>query len=171
MKKTFTPKNIGIMALFVSIGIILQYVESRILISPVPGGKLGLSNIVTIINIFIFGGGNAVIISILRAFLGTFLTGGVTALPYSIVGAFFATLTMCFVKKYLYPKVSMVGMSILGACAHNIAQLAVASIVFGSVYLFSYLPMLFVVALVSGTVTGVGAQIFGKRILSIGEKI
>lgn len=171
MKKRFTSKNIGIMALFASMGIVLQYAESKILIGPVPGGKLGLPNVITIINIFVFGSGNALTISLLRAFLGTVLTGGITALPYSLSGAFFSTTVMCVVKKYFYPKVSMVGMSVLGACVHNLSQIAVAAVVLGSGYIFSYLPMLLIVAIISGTATGAGAQIFGKRVLNIGEKI
>ncbi len=168
-KSRFTPKKIGIMALFVSVGIMLQYIESRILISPVPGGKLGLSNIVTIINVFMFGSGNSILISLMRAFLGTFITGGVSALPYSMAGAFLSALTLCFVKKAFYPRISMIGMSVLGACAHNLAQILMASIIIGSVHIFSYLPVLLTVAVISGTVTGYCAQVFGNRVFKSGE--
>ena len=75
-KRRYTPRDIGIMAVFVSLGIILQYVERFIMITPVPGGKLGLSNIVSILNIFLFGGQNALTVSLIRAFLGTVLTSG-----------------------------------------------------------------------------------------------
>ena len=56
MKNSYTPKKIGIMAMFVAIGLVLQYAESRFLVLSVPGGKLGLANVVSIINIFMFGG-------------------------------------------------------------------------------------------------------------------
>lgn len=165
MKKSMGySRKIIIMAMFVSIGIVLQYAESRILITPVPGGKLGLSNIVTITNIFMFGGKNAVLISVIRAFLGTLLSTGVSALPYSVLGALFSTLSMCLVKRYMFPKVSVIGMSVIGAAVHNVTQIIVSSTVFASVYIFSYLPMLLIVAVLSGVTTGYFAQILVKRI-------
>lgn len=168
---SYTPVKIGIMALFVSLGIILQYVESIIVITVVPGGKLGLCNIISIINIFMFGGKNAMVIALVRAFLGTFLTGGVTALPYSMAGALFSTLVMCLAKRYMYPKISMVGMSVIGASVHNLSQLYVAAVVLSSPYIFSYLPMLLLTAVASGVVTGIGAQVLGNRILKSGDMI
>ncbi len=167
-KKKYSAKNICIMAILTAVGIVLQYVENRILISPVPGGKLGLANIVTILNIFLFGGKNAMVISLLRAFLGSLLSGGVTALPYSLLGTFFSVLGMIFAKKYFYPKVSVVGMSVIGATLYNLAQILVASLIFYTVYMFSYLPQLLIVAAVSGAITGMGAKVLGDRILKDG---
>ena len=169
-RSSFSPKQIGIMAMFVSIGLILQYVESRILISPVPGGKLGLANVVSILNIFMFGSGNAMLVALLRAFLGALITGGVMAVPYSLAGTFFSMLVMCFLKKYFYPKVSMVGMSILAAAVHNLSQVCVAALILWSPYIFSYLPLLLTVSAISGTATGYAAQVFGNRILKYGDE-
>ncbi len=171
MKRRYTSKKLIIMSIFVAIGIVLQYVESRVLISPVPGGKLGLCNIVSVINIFMFGGANAIMIAVIRAFMGTFLTGGAMALPYSMAGAFFSTAAMAVIKKYTYPKVSMIGISIIGAVVHNIMQTCVASVMLTSGYIFSYLPFLLVVAVISGAITGYAAQVFGNRILKHGDKI
>lgn len=171
MKRKYTSKKLIIMSIFVAIGIILQYIESKVLISPVPGGKLGLCNIVSVINIFMFDGKNAIMISLIRAFLGTFLTGGAMALPYSMAGAFFSTMAMAVMKRYAYPKVSMIGISITGAAVHNIIQNCVAAVMLTSGYIFSYLPFLLVVATVSGAVTGYAAQVFGNRILKHGDKL
>ncbi len=155
------------MAMFVSVGLVLQYVESRIIITPVPGGKLGLANIVSIINIFVLGGKNAILISVLRSFLGTIISSGVSALPYSLFGTFFSTVSMCLLKKYIFPKVSVVGMSVVGASVHNVVQIIVASVTFSSLYIFSYLPFLLIISLISGTVTGYGAHIFMERIKTV----
>ena len=163
MKNKYSPRKIGIISMFVAIGLVLQYVENQILISPVPGGKLGLSNIVTIINIFMFGGINATFIAVLRATLGCLLFGGISAVPYSVSGAFFAVLSMWVAKKWLYPKISMVGISIIGAALHNISQIFVAVLMFSSWYVLSYLPGLLVIAVICGAATGYAAEIFANR--------
>ena len=165
MKYMSKNKKIGLMAIFIAMGLILQYVESRVLISPIPGGKLGLSNMVSIINIFMLGGKNALAISVLRSFLGSLLFGGVMTIPYSVLGACVSTFIMWAVVSKAFPKVSMVGISILGAVFHNLAQLIVAFFMYGSVYVFSYLPGLLIFALISGTVTGFGTDIFANRVL------
>ena len=66
---------------------IVQIAESMFDIFVVPGGKIGLANIATLLGIFIFGGANGTVIAFLRALLGCILYGGVPAMPYSISGA------------------------------------------------------------------------------------
>ena len=160
MNKT---KKISIMAIFVAIGLVFQYIESRFTPVNIPGGKLGLANMVSIINIFMFGGINATFIAVLRATLGCLLFGGISAVPYSVSGAFFAVLSMWVAKKWLYPKISMVGISIIGAALHNISQIFVAVLMFSSWYVLSYLPGLLVIAVICGAATGYAAEIFANR--------
>ncbi len=160
MNKT---KKIAIMAIFVAIGLVFQYVESYFAPVNIPGGKLGLANMVSIINIFMFGGVNATLIAVLRAMLGCLLFGGVSAIPYSVLGAFFAVLSMWGAKKWLYPKTSMIGISIIGAAVHNISQIIVAVLVFSSWYVLSYLPGLLIIAVICGAATGYLTEIFAKR--------
>ncbi len=160
MNKT---KKISIMAIFVAIGLVFQYIESRFAPVSIPGGKLGLANMVSIINIFMFGGMNATLIAVIRAMLGCLLFGGVSAIPYGVSGALFAVLSMCSAKKWLYPKISMVGISIIGAAVHNISQVFVAVLMFSSWYVLSYLPGLLIIAVVCGAATGYATEVFANR--------
>lgn len=169
MNSKYTSQKIGLMAVFIATGLVLQYVENQILVTPVPGGKLGLSNIVTIINIFVFGGRNSILIAALRSFLGSVMMGGVISAIYSVSGAVLSTVFMWLIKNYFYPRVSIVGISVAGAAVHNITQLLVAAVTYKSIYVFSYLPLLMIIALVSGTLTGYCASLFAKRILK--EKV
>lgn len=156
-------KKISIMAIFVAIGLVLQYVESRFTPVNIPGGKLGLANMVSIINIFMFGGVNATLIAVLRATLSCLLFSGVSAIPYSVSGAFFAVLSMWSAKKWLYPGISMVGISIIGAAVHNVSQILVAVLMFSSWYVMSYLPGLLIIAVVCGATTGYATEVFARR--------
>ncbi len=164
MNKFTDAKKITILSLFVAIGLVLQYVESKILITPVPGGKLGLCNIVSITNIFMFGGSNALAVAVVRSLLGSLLFGGIMTAPYSISGAVLSTVTMWLLKHFFYPKISIIGISISGALVHNISQIIVAFIFYKSIYVFSYLPMLLILALVSGVITGYTTYFFAKRL-------
>ena len=165
-KNKYGVREISIFAVFISIGLVLQYLESRITVTPVPGGKIGLANVVSIINIFMFGGGNALLIAGIRAFLGALVSGGVSAVPYSVAGAVFSVLAMWLCKNLFYPRLSMIGISMIGAVFHNIAQLCVAAAVFGTIYIFSYLPVMFVSGVIGGMATGYAAQLFGNRFLN-----
>lgn len=159
MKSVKTSKKLTLMALFTAAGLVLQIVESIIpVFISIPGGKLGLANIVSILNLSVFGGANALLIAVLRSFLGSMLYGGVMAVPYSVSGAVLSTLVMWFVKKYAGEHVSSVGIGVLGGVFHNTAQIFTASIIFGSGYIWSYLPVLIAVGTVSGAAVGYAAE-------------
>ncbi len=158
-------KKLTVMAMFTAIGLVLQVAESMLpIFVSVPGGKLGLANIVSIINISVFGGVNALMIAVLRAFLGSLLCGGAAAVPYSVSGAVLSTVVMWFAKKYAEGVFSNVGVGVLGAVAHNTAQVLVASVIFGSGYIWTYLPVLVIIGTVSGTAVGWAAEHTLRRI-------
>jgi len=166
MKKKFTVKDYILMGLLISLGMVLQFVDNLINFTGVPGGKLGLANIVSLANIFIFGGANALVISVIRAFLGSLVFSSIASVPYAVSGAFFSTVIMIFIKKYYYPKVSEIGISICGAVIHNYAQLIVAVIVFQNLRIFSYASVLTLVSLIAGFFTGVQVKYLNKRIFA-----
>jgi len=70
-------KKTVLLGLFVSQALILSIVESWIPIpSPVPGVKLGLANIITVITIIFFGFREAVSVVIARCVLSSIFGGG-----------------------------------------------------------------------------------------------
>ena len=76
--------------------------------------------------------------------------------------------TMSFFK---YSKrVSIYGVSVLGAAAHNIGQILVAVIWMGSGYVIGYLPYLLIVSVFTGMVTGaICAGVF--RVLAANRQV
>ncbi len=157
-------RRIVVIALLTCIGIVLQIVEGMFDIFLVPGGKIGLANISALICLFILDGKSSVLVAFLRSFLGCLLYGGVPAMPYSMGGAILSAVAMWGLKAAFYPKLSQIGISMLGAFVHNAMQIIVAVIIFKSVKLFSYLPVLVLIGTIGGIVTGVGAKIFCKKI-------
>ena len=163
MKIGYKAKDLIIMAFMVGLGIVLQLADNMLNFTGIPGGKLGLSNIVSLTNIFLFGGVNAVFIAAVRAVLSSLMFGGVSSLPYSLFGAVFSVTAMSIVKKYFYPDMSEVGISIIGAFFHNIVQVIVASIIFQSTALLSYSAPMALISVFAGFFTGVQVRTLNEK--------
>ena len=118
MNKT---RKLALCALMISLALALSYVERFIplqLLIPLPGIKLGLANIVTLIAIYLLGPVNALAIVVCRCFLGSLFGGGITALMFSLSGGILSLVVMSLARKL--PCFSIYGVSILGAAAHNV---------------------------------------------------
>lgn len=133
----------------------LSYTERFIplqMLVPLPGVKLGLANIVTLIALYLLGPKAAFAILIPRCIFGAVFGGGITGLAFSLVGGLLAMAVMCLARKI--PAFSVYGVSILGAAAHNVGQILAAMVLMNSVYIGAYLPYLLGVALFTGFATG-----------------
>ena len=150
----------ALMGMMLAFGIVLQIADGFISFG-VPGGKLGLANVITVINVFLFGGINAAVVSSLRAFLGCILSGAVSAVPYSVSGAAASAAAMALMKRCFYPKVSI---SVTGACVHNLAQIAVACVIFENTAIISYGTVLILIGIVSGIITGIVAKQLNEKL-------
>lgn len=119
-----------------------------------PGAKPGLSNVVTVSAYFLSGMWGAVYISVIKAFFA-FVTRGGIAFLLSFFGGIFSAFIMILLFKIRKCPFSVIGISIIGAISHNVAQLFVSIIVTKTVSLIYYLPVLLAFSLISGMVTGV----------------
>ena len=148
-------KRIVQSAVLISLALALSYAERFIPLQtliPLPGVKLGLANIVTLIALYLLGGKSAFVILVLRCLLGSVFGGGITGLLFSLTGGILSMSVMALCKKA--PFLSVYGVSILGAAAHNIGQILAAMVLMNSVYIGMYLSYLLVVALFTGFATG-----------------
>lgn len=151
MKKT---KVITQSAVLIALALALSYTERFIplqLVIPLPGVKLGLANIVTLVSLYLLGWKRTLPIVVIRCFLGA-LFGSLTGLAFSLTGGLIALAVMAACKKI--PVFSIYGVSILGAAAHNIGQILAAMGLMASVYVGAYLPYLLLIAICTGLATG-----------------
>ncbi|PKM89672.1 MAG: heptaprenyl diphosphate synthase [Firmicutes bacterium HGW-Firmicutes-12] len=127
---------------------------------PLPGVKLGLANIVTLLVIYLFGTKEGLAIAFLRVLFVSFLSGTFLSVGFflSLSGATVSALVMAALKKYI-PSLSIIGISIAGAVTHNIAQLLAASVLIQTGYIFFYLPVLLLASLPTGLSTGYMARL------------
>ena len=148
-------KRLTLCAVLIALALALSYTERFIplqMVVPLPGVKLGLANIVTLMALYLMGPKAAFAILIPRCIFGAVFGGGITGLAFSLTGGLLAMCVMALARKL--PIFSIYGVSILGAAAHNIGQILAAMVLMHSVYIGAYLPYLLIVALFTGFATG-----------------
>lgn len=123
---------------------------------PLPGLRLGLANLVTVYALCRLSGREAALILLSRCLLGALVGGNLTALAFSLTGGMLALGAMAAAVRVR--GLSLFGVSILGAAAHNAGQILAAMAVLGTWAPLTYLPPLLLCSLVTGAVTG-GASI------------
>ena len=151
----WTTKQLALCAVLAALALGLSTLESLFPISlliPLPGVKLGLANIVTVFALYELGALPALAILITRCVLGGLFAGNVSAMLFSLLGGLLAMAVMIALKHCR--RLSIYGVSIGGAAAHNIGQMAAAVITLGSTMVLGYLSFLLAVSLFTGVLTG-----------------
>lgn len=150
-------RTITFLGLLFAVAIVLSYIESLIpAIIPIPGIKIGLSNIATMYCLFYMGKGYAACLAALKSVF-VFMTRGAIASILSFSGGMISLLVMILVYRYF--KGSYLFTSILGGVFHNVGQIAAASILLSTIELFYYLPVLIITGIIVGYLTGKFLQI------------
>lgn len=154
--------------LLFAIALILSLVESMFPVIPVmvPGVKFGLSNIIVMYTIFFLGAKEAYLIAILKAMF-VFFTRGFIASTLSLSGGMLSITCMLFFFILLEEKISIIGISVVGAVSHNIGQFIVVSIIYVGISLWFYLPVL----LISGIITGLLTATLLKILLPVMKRL
>ena len=129
---------------------------------PVPGMKLGLANIVTVYAMFALGPGDTLMILLARIILGSLFAGGSTFF-YSLAGGLLCYLSMLFLRKILTVRQLWV-CGAIGAIFHNLGQMGVAVLIARTPQLVLYLPVLLIVGILAGALTGLAAQLLLARL-------
>ena len=122
-----TTKQLTLCAVLTALALAFSYLENFFPLSlaiPIPGIKLGLANIVTVFALYALGPAQALLILTGRCLLGAVFAGNMNALIFSLLGGFSAMLVMIGLSRFRH--LSIYGVSIGGAAAHNCGQVAAA---------------------------------------------
>ena len=148
-------KKDAIIIILICNAILISLLEMIIPIPvPIPGVKLGLANIITIIAIAFLDFKDVLLIVFLRCLVVAVLSKGITVLPFSLTGGLLSAIAMWLLYKKAWRLFSIKGISVVGAIVHNTAQLLVASVILGETVIFYYIPVLLISAVVTGLITG-----------------
>jgi heptaprenyl diphosphate synthase len=158
-------RRLALYALMIALALALSFLE-RLLptaaLIPIPGFKLGFSNIVTLYALYAFGPAAALLILVIRCTLGAVFAGSVSALAFSLCGGLLAFGLMVLLRR-LRP-LSILGVSMGGAAAHSVGQVLAAMALLGSTAPVYYLPPLLPLSLVAGLLTGGIAAVLLRRV-------
>jgi len=178
LEKTKETDNTYKIAFLVAISCVLQISES-LMPHPIPGLRLGLANVITLIALVTMGWRCALEVTILRTILSSFIMGTFMSPTFilSFSGGIVSTLVMGlfywlsrFHRRY---RLSIVGISVVGALSHNIVQIYLAYLILikhpGVFVLF---PWLTIGAVFMGWVTGLAAGKVCRRLKELqGQEI
>ena len=150
-----TTKQLTLCGILTTLALALSVAENQIPLSlaiPIPGIKLGLANIVTVFALYVLDPAQAVLILLARCLLGAVFAGNMNALLFSLMGGFASMGVMILLSRLR--GLSVYGVSIGGAAAHNCGQIAAAVVSLGNTAPLYYLPILLGVSLFTGALTG-----------------
>ena len=135
-------------------------------IIPVPGVKLGLSNVITLICIYIIGTKKAFAVLIIRIFLSSLLFGQPVSLVFSLFGGVLSFAVMALLKRF-FDKSNIWAISVFGAFSHNFGQIIAAVLITSELSVAYYFLFLVISSVVTGVFTGICAQTAIKKLEKI----
>lgn len=156
------------LAMLLSISIILSIFESFIpIFSFIPGLKIGLANVIILFIIYTYSFKDALFVSILRVVIIGILKTGLFSVTFffSLSGALLSILFMFIFKKIT--KLSIVGISVIGAISHSIGQIIIAILFLNNIDLIYYTPYLLVLSIPMGIIVG----LISKQVLNEYENL
>lgn len=168
------PKKLTLCGMLTALAIVLSLAERLFpldAIVPVPGVKLGLANVVTLFALTRLSVRDAVAILLCRVALSSLLMGSVTAFLFSLFGGLLALAVMGLLLRAEGKFCSVLGVSVAGAAAHNIGQIIAAVIWMKTGAVMAYLPLLLVMSVPLGLVTGLTAAIVLSHLQKIDFRV
>ena len=144
--------------MLITIALILSYIETLLPVIPIPGAKMGLSNIITLLALMSYGFPTALVILVIRSFISSILFTSLFSFVYSMAGGLLSLTVMFILIKSFKEKLSLMSVSIVGAITHNLGQLVVAMFILETEKVLTFLPWLIIIAIPAGIIVGLSVK-------------
>ncbi len=149
--------------------LMLSYVEAVFPLTaviPLPGAKCGLANLSVMLAYHRHSLADAAAVSFARVLLSAMLFGSVSSLAFSLSGAVLSLAVLGLYRAVFARFMSFIGLSVLSAAAHNLGQILCAVVWMHTLSVLSYLPVLLLLSVIFGTVSGVLMNLAVRRVPS-----
>jgi heptaprenyl diphosphate synthase len=152
-------KKLVFIALLVAQALVLHVIEGMLPINfGIPGAKLGLANIITLTALYFFSFKEVLSIVVLKTIMTMLVGGSVSGFLYSLSGGLLSLVAMYIMYRFGRPRVSIIGISVMGAVFHNLGQLLMAAFIIQNIKIVFYLPLLIVSAVGTGIFVGLASK-------------
>ena len=156
-------RKLTLLSLLCAIALTIFMVEAQIPpLTPIPGIKMGLANIITVFTVFAIGSKEAAAVLFVRVFLGAVFAGNFSTIFYSGAGGVCA-IGITILSRRILTRQQLWIAGVLGAIAHSLGQMAMAVAITQTMGLIAYLPVMLIASIFSGTFTGLCAQYLVNR--------
>jgi len=144
-------------AVFVALALVMYFLEASIppILVFAPGSKLGLSNLVLLCALILLGVVDAFVVAIVKVILSSILGGNPVNVLYAMPSSLLALFAMTLLYQCVFPKVSLMCISFVGAVVFNFVQLLVASLIVENIYIITMLPLMLLASVVAGLFVGI----------------
>ena len=149
----FTARRVAMLSVLCAMGLITFMIESLFPPLFLPGAKMGLSNIFSMLTVFLLGVPDAIVLVVVRTVLGS-MYSNMSALIYSLTAGLVSVLATSAMVEFLYPKISVIAVSVVAAVLHNLTQNVVFCLVSNTPEMFAYMPWLALLGVVAGIIVG-----------------
>lgn len=151
-------KKLTTLSLYTALSLAIYAAESMLPpLLPLPGMKLGLANIITLIVLRHASLKDTALMLLTRILLSSLLFGQFISLAYSLAGGMFSMLTMALLTRLFQKKYTFLT-GAAGGLTHNLGQLLIAYLLTATPGVFSYFPFLTLCGILTGLFTGFAAS-------------
>ena len=134
--------------LLIALAMVLSFVETMIPIPiPVPGIKLGLANLVTVVGLYLIGIPGTIAVTLIRIVLVGLSFGNPYSMIYGLSGSFLSLLVMAVLKE-----------------TGKLSQITFAAVIVQTPGVFYFLPFLLAAGCIAGTLIGIVGGIITERL-------
>ena len=120
-----------------------------------------MQDFAVIMVMYAVGNKEAFFINVIRIIIIGLFFGNMFSICFSIAGALVSFIGMVLLKST--KRISMITVAIIGGVLHNVGQIIIASVILKNVGIFTYVPILMIAGIITGTVIGILSNILYKR--------
>ena len=157
-------RRVALVGISAAVAMLLSYIEFLLppIYAPIPAVKCGLANLAVLFILYKCGSIAALPVAAVKVLLTALLFGSFASFAYSASGAILSLAVMILMKRW--DKFSPIGVSVAGAVAHNIGQVAAAVFITATPAVAAYILPLALTGTVAGVLVGALGGVLINRI-------
>lgn len=158
----WSTRRIATLAVLTAMGLIMFMIESLFPPLFLPGAKMGLSNIFSLLTLVILGPTEAIVVVLIRTTMGSVFTGSMSTLLYSMTAGLVSVIVASILVELVYPRITIIAVSVVSAVIHNLTQNIVFCVVSSTPQMYVYAPWLALLGVVAGLIVGFAVHFIVK---------